>query len=163
MSKRARYIFFSLLISFYLNGCSSNNDVHSSKAIFKYDNSVIGDNNAVTNIVGQLQHSKEFSEVSLQTKTEPYGMTLTYNEIEARRIEKEYKETAVYNATFLFALVDNAEWITFDFEDREYKITKRDLQNWYGKKLSEFTYEEELKSFVQEQLKDETKVNQLLK
>ena len=165
MKKITKYIFFSLLILLFINGCSLNNNVQNTtnEGIFQYKGSLIGDNSAVINIIGQLQHSEEFKEVSLQTKTEPYGMTLTYNGIEATMIEKEYKETAIYNATFLLALVDNAEWTTFVFEDHEYKITKEELQKWYGIELSEFTNEEELKSLVQEQLKDENKVNQLLK
>lgn len=165
MKKITKYIFFSLLILLFINGCSLNNNVQNTtnEDIFQYEGSLIGDNSAVINIIGQLQHSEEFKEVLLQTKKEPYGMTITYNEIEATMIEKEYKETAIYNATFLLALVDNAEWITFVFEDLEYKITKEELQMWYGKELSEFTNEEELKSLVQEQLEDENKVNQLLK
>ncbi|EQB36299.1 MULTISPECIES: DUF4825 domain-containing protein [Virgibacillus] len=163
MKKTISYIFFSLLILLFLNGCGSNSggNNNTSEDIFQYKGSVIGDNSAVTNIIGQLQHNEEFQEVSLETKAKPYGMTLKYENIEATMIEKEYKETTIYNATFLFALIDNAEWTIFNFGDHTYKITKSKLQDWYGKELNEFTNEEGLKTFVQEQLKDESKVNQL--
>ncbi|MFZ4450788.1 DUF4825 domain-containing protein [Salibacterium aidingense] len=163
MKKITRYIFFSLLLIFFLNGCDSNSAGNDNKGedIFQYKGSVIGDNNAVIDIIGQLQHNTEFQEVSLETKTKPYGLTLNYENIEATMIEKEYKETTVYNAAFLFVLIDNAEWATFNFGDHKYKITKSKLQDWYGKELNEFTNEEELKAFVQEQLKDESKVSQL--
>ncbi|APZ48811.1 DUF4825 domain-containing protein [Jeotgalibaca sp. PTS2502] len=164
MKKVTKYIFFSLLILMFINGCSSDNNEKNTtnENIFQYEGTLIGDNSAVINIIGQLQHSEEFNEVSLQTESEPYGMTLTYNEIDATMIEEEYEETVIYNATFLFALIDNAEWITFVFENDEYKITKEELQKWYGKELSEFNNEEELISLVQEQLEDGNKVNRLL-
>lgn len=163
MRKITKYFLFSLLILLFLNGCSSNSDGsnNSNEDIFQYKGSVIGDNSAVGNIIGQLRHSEEFHEVSLETKTEPYGMTVKYEDMDATMIEKEYKETTIHNATFLFALIDNAEWTAFDFEDGTYKITKSELQDWYGKDLNEFTNEKELKSFVQERLEDEDKVNQL--
>ena len=50
--------------------------------------------------------------------------------------EQNYKKTAIYNATFLFALVQNVDWITFNFGNQEYKITKENLQNWYGEDFS---------------------------
>lgn len=164
MKKVTKYIFFSLLILLIINGCSSNNNEKNTTNvdIFQYKGTLTGDNSAVTNIIGQLKHSENFNKVSLQTNTEPYGMTLTYNEFDASMIEKEYKETAIYNATFLFALIDNAERITFVFANGEYKITKEELQNWYGKKLSEFTNEVDMKSLIQEQLEDGNKVNQLV-
>lgn len=163
MKKITRYIFFLLLILLFLNGCGSNSDGNNNtnEDIFQFKESVIGDNSAVINIIGQLQHNEEFQEVSLETKTEPYGMTLKYENIDATMIEKEYKETTIHNATFLFALIDNAEWTTYNFGDQKYKITKSKLQDWYGKELNEFTNEEELETFVQEKLKDESKVNQL--
>ncbi|WP_087973505.1 DUF4825 domain-containing protein [Oceanobacillus rekensis] len=164
MKKTTKYIFFSLLILLFIIGCSSNNNEKNTtnEDIFQYEGTLIGDNSAITNIIEQLKHSVNFNEVSIQTNTEPYGMTLTYNEFDASMIEKEYKETAIYNATFLFALIDNVEWITFVFANGEYKITKEELQNWYGKELSEFTNEEDMKSLIQEQLEEENKVNQLL-
>ena len=56
-------------------------------------------------------------------------MILNYEGIEAEEIEKKDKETAIYNATFIFALVRNAEWVTFNFNNREYKVTKEELQD----------------------------------
>lgn len=152
-----------MLILLFLNGCGSIGDenVNSSEDIFQYKESMIGDNSAVASIIRQLKHNEEFQEVSLDTKEKPYGMTLKYGNIDVAEIEKEYKETAINNATCLFALINNAEWVTFDFEDNKYKITKSKLQDFYSKDLSGFSNEKELKALVQEQLKDESKVNQL--
>ncbi|UOQ83333.1 DUF4825 domain-containing protein [Gracilibacillus salinarum] len=163
MKTSVKYLLIFLLTALLFTGCSSNNEVQSQSNIFTYNNSVIGDNSAVIAIINHLQHNKEFKEISLQTKEEPYGMTITYNELEATELEKEYKETAIYNATFLFALIENAEWVTFKFGDEndEYKLSKEDLQTAFDKPLSDFTNEEEVTTFVQKQLKDENKINQL--
>lgn len=68
----------------------------------------------------------------------------------------------INNATYLFALVQNVDWITFASDNFEATITKENLQGWYGKDLSEFQNEEELEKLIQEHLKDEKKVSQLL-
>ncbi|SFP19491.1 DUF4825 domain-containing protein [Salibacterium halotolerans] len=161
MKKISRYICFSMLMLLLLNGCGFNNGGNnsSSQDIFQHKGSVIGDNSAVINIIGQLQRNQEFEELSLETKEKPYGMSLTYGNIDSNITEKEYKEMAIYNATFLFALIDNAEWITFNFDDK-YKIDRSQLQDWYDEDLNKFTNEEELETFVQKTI-DENKINQL--
>ena len=51
----------------------------------------------------------------------------------------------IYNVTFLFTLVQNVDWITFNSDIGEYTISKEILQEWYGKELSEVQNEDELK------------------
>ncbi|WP_430787376.1 DUF4825 domain-containing protein [Virgibacillus flavescens] len=128
--------------------------------LYEYEGSVTGDNSAVISISKQLEHGEEFKEVELETGTEPYGMTATYEGMGADITEKDYKETAISNASFLFALIENAEWAAFDFEDREYKITRAALEDFYGKDLREFAGEDELKSVTKELLMDDESVNQ---
>ena len=157
------YFLYSLSLVLFLNGCNPNNNVNGDKNanVFQYDGSFIGDNSAVINIINKLENAEDFKEVSLETKVEPYGMTLKYEDIDETMIEREYKETVIYNATFLFTLVENAEWITFNFEEQQFKITKEELQGWYGNEFSEFTSEEELKNLIQMQIANEKKVDQL--
>lgn len=143
----------SLLLMLFLNGCNVKD---ANDDIFKYKNSYVGDHNAVIHITNQLLSSEHLKGHELKTKEEPYGIILNYEEYES---EHQYKEIVIYNATFLFALVQNVDWITFSFEYNEYKVTKQDLQDWYGKVLSEFNNEEELDHFVQKQLEDEKNVN----
>ncbi|MDQ0298080.1 hypothetical protein J2S78_000488 [Salibacterium salarium] len=160
MAKTIRFFFFSLLILFFLNGCNTNN---ANVDKFEFKGSYIGDNSAVESIVKQLPNGEHFKGFELKTKEEPYGMILNYEGIEAEEIEKRYKETAIYNATFIFALVQNAEWVTFNFKHQEYQLTIENLQGWYGKELSEYSSEDELRKLSQEYLEDENKVYDLLK
>ena len=160
MVKTIRFFSLSLLILLFLNGCNSND---ANEDLFEFKGSFVGDNNAVGSIVNQLPSGEYLHGFELKTKEEPYGIILNYEGIEADEIEKKDKETAIYNATFLFALVQNAEWVTFHFDNREYKVTKEELQDWYGKELSDFTSEDELRKITQKSLEDESKVNEFFK
>lgn len=161
MKKVTRYIVFSMLLMLILSGCSSNASLKED--IFQYKGSYVGDNSAVGNIVNSLPHNKELKQISLQTKKEPYGVTLDYKGINSTMVEKELKETAIFNSTFIFALIKNADWITFRFPDHEYTVTKENLQKWYGKKFDGITNEKDLKKFINDHLKNEREVNQLFK
>lgn len=157
MKRIIGFFLFSLLILLFLNGCNSR---EVDEDIFQYKDSFVGDNSAVGNIVTLLPNSEYFNGFELKTKEEPYGIILNYKGIGVDEIEKNYKETAIYNATFIFKLVKNAKWITFNFDDQEYTITKQELENWYGKELSEYMSEEDLTKLTQKYLEDENKVNQ---
>ncbi|WP_308162265.1 DUF4825 domain-containing protein [Bacillus sp. ISL-18] len=107
MKKVTRSIIFSRFLMLLISGCSTN--VSSKQGIFQYKGSYVGDNSAVGNIVKSLPHSTELKQISLQTKKEPYGITLDYKEINSTMVEKEMKKTAMYNSTFIFALIKNVE------------------------------------------------------
>lgn len=154
-----KFLFFSLLALLLLNGCNSNNS-NSHNDIFQFKDSFVGDNSAIGNIANQLLGAEQLNGFELKTTEEPYGIILNYDWTES---EQEYKETVIYNAAFLFALVQNVDWITFDSDIGEYTITKETMQDWYGKELSEVNNEDELRGFIQEYLEDENKVNQLIK
>ncbi|ARF17841.1 DUF4825 domain-containing protein [Sporosarcina ureae] len=160
MKNFTKYLVSSFILVLILSGCSSTTE-QPNEDLFEYKGSFIGDNSAVIHIIEQLRNAEQFEEVSLETKTEPYGMTIQYEYMDAAVEESEYKETAVYNASYLFALIDNAQWVVFNFGDNTYTISKSNLQEWYGKELHDFTNEEELDAFIQEKLKDESGVRQL--
>lgn len=158
LSKMFKSLFFLLLAMLFLSGCNSN-DTNANGDIFQFKDSYVGDNSAVGNIANQLRGGEHITGFELKTNEEPYGIILNYDWVES---EQEYKETVIDNATFLFTLVQNVDWVTFNFDIREYTITRETLQEWYGKDLSEFQDENELRELIEEYLKDENKVNQLL-
>ena len=152
-----KFLSLSLLVILIVSGCNTDNE---KEDIFKFKDSFVGDNSAVGNIVYQLQGAEHLKGFELETKERPYGIILNYDWSES---EQNYKKTAVFNATFLFTLVQNAEWITFNFDTQEYKITKENLQTWYGEDFSELKNENDLKALTQKHLENEDKVNQLFK
>lgn len=157
MKQILKFLSLSLLVILIASGCNTNTE---KEDIFKFKDSFVGDNSAVGNIVNQLQGAEHFKGVELETKEKPYGIILNYDWSES---EQNYKKTAIFNATFLFTLVQNAEWITFNFDNQEYKITKENLQNWYEEDFSELKNEDDMKAFIQKHLENEDKVNQLFK
>ncbi|MGE7926044.1 DUF4825 domain-containing protein [Viridibacillus arvi] len=159
MKQMLKFLSLSLLVILIVSGCNTNNGKEDGKEdIFKFKDSLVGDNSAVGNIVNQLQGAEHLKGFELETKERPYGIILNYDWSES---EQNYKKTAIFNATFLFTLVQNADWITFNFDNQEYKITKENLQNWYGEDFSELKNEYDLKALTQKHLENEDKVNQL--
>jgi hypothetical protein len=157
--KRITIYFISLLsLMILLSGCSLNND--SNTDLFQYKNSYVGDNSAVVNIVKQLAHNKELNQISLETKKEPYGITLEYKDLVAKNANQEMKETVISNSTFIFVLIKNVDGITFKFPDQEFTVTIGEVQEWYNKKLDGIKNEQDLKKLIQEHLKSEASVNQ---
>ena len=147
------------MVLLLLSGCNSN-DRNINNDVFQFKDSFVGDNSAVENIVNQLSGAEQLNGFELKTNEEPYGIILNYDWTES---EQEYKETVIYNVTFLITLVQNVEWITFNSDIGKYTMTKENLQEWYGKELSEVQNEDELKVLIQEYLEVESKINQLLK
>ena len=114
----------SLLVILVASRC----DTKTGEAdLFQYKNAYVGDNSAVINIVNHSMQSDNFKRLELKTKEKPYGVIINYDGSDA---EQNYKKTVIYNATYLFALIQNAEWITFNFDHQEYKITKDALIEW---------------------------------
>ena len=160
MKKRLKYSVFLLVGLIVLNACSLANTMDNE--LFKYRGSYIGDNSAVLNIIKQLPQNKAFKKLTLATKEEPYGMEVEYGDLNVSDKEKDQviKETVIMNATYLFALIKNAEWVTFDFNGQKYRVTRTKLENWYGTKLKVYTNEEDLKKAIQDNLDNKNKVNQ---
>ena len=155
MKKILKLLSCSLLVISVASGCNTKT---TEEDVFQYKNAYVGDNSAVINIVNRSMQSDNFRGLELKTKETPYGIILNYDGSES---ENNDKRTVIYNATYLFALIQNAEWITFNFDHQEYKIAKDALIEWYGEDFSTFQSEEELKTLIQKRWDDEYKVNQL--
>lgn len=156
MKKITPYFTLLVLMLMILSGCRSSNN--SSQDIFQYRGSYIGNNSAVGNIITELPQSKAFKQVTLQTKKKPYGMVIEYGHITG-----DIKNSVINNASYMFALVKNADWISFDYPNEKYTLTRQQLQQWYGTDLSKITNEKDLKKLIQTNLNDKNKVNELFK
>ncbi|RSK27696.1 DUF4825 domain-containing protein [Bacillus sp. HMF5848] len=147
---------YTFLILLFLNGCSSSS---ANEDIFQYKGTYVGNNSSIGNIVERLPNANYFKGFALKTEKEPYGIMLNYDGINE---DTKIKETVIYNATFIFTLVQNVDWIAFDFNGQTFTLTKKDLEDWYDEKLSRFTSEADLTKLTQKFLEDEIKTNQLL-
>jgi hypothetical protein len=152
-----QWLLFSVLVLIVLNGCNISNTKQNDQDLFQWKDSYVGDNNAVGSIARQLPGSEYLNGFELKTVEEPYGIILNYDGIDT---ELNYEETAIFNASYLFALVQNADWITFKFEGQEFNVTKEKLENWYDVELKDYTNEEDLTELTQKNLEDEIRLKQ---
>ncbi|RJG26558.1 DUF4825 domain-containing protein [Paenibacillus thiaminolyticus] len=161
--KVSRLLIFLFVLLLTLAGCDSNSRSAGAvdKDIFQYKNSYIGDNSAIGSILGILPQSDRLKQFSLSTAEKPYRITLQYNEAASPMSESEIRETVIFNATFLFALVQNVDQVHLELEGQSYLITREQLQSWYGKELDQFENEQDLRNLTQEFIPDKDKVDQL--
>ena len=149
-----------LLAILMLNGCNRDSN---DEDLFNYKGSYVGDASGVGNILNRLPVAGYTKDFELQTAEEPYGVILNYDSSES---EAERKESIIYTATYLFTLIRNVDWIKFNFDGQEYQVNKEQLESWYGQDLSKdinsFKNEDELNAFIDKQLGDKEKVEQLL-
>lgn len=159
MRKLLKLSSFLLLVALIISGCDSKSrDREPLDDLFNYKDDYVGDNSAVGNIVSRLKYAEQFKGFELKTDEEPYGIILNYNLEESGQ---DYKQIVIYNATFLFSLIQNADWIMFNFENEEYTITKEKLKNWYREDFTGMQSEDEVKTFIQKHSVDKNKVDQL--
>lgn len=154
MKKMIKRLSFIIVCIGVVSGCSTKNP----DDLFTFKDSYVGDNSAVLNMINHLQEAKHLSSFELETKEQPYGIILNYD---WSLPKQDSKKTVMYNATFLFTFIKNVEWITFNFDNQTYTITKENLQSWYGEDFSKVTSEDELKTLIQKHVNDTDKVNQL--
>lgn len=157
MKKRMQFFTIFLFVLMLLSACNSNEN-NTSKDLFQYKDSYVGDNSAVGNILYQLPGAEDLNNFELKTSDEPYGIIINYSGIKSANA---YKEMVIHNATFLFTLIQNVDWITFNFDDRNITIEKEQLEGGYSKDLSNIQKEEELIELLDELLKDESGLQNL--
>ncbi|MEI5906788.1 DUF4825 domain-containing protein [Bacillus spongiae] len=146
---------FSLII--VLSGCSQPMN-NSNIELFDYKESYIGDNSAVGAIIAKLPAGKSLYNYSLETDEKPFGLAIQYKDSSLNEVDMN--ETIMYNATFLYALIQNVDRIQFDFQHRVYVVYREDLQKWYSKDLREFETEQKLKEFISEYIRNTEKVEE---
>lgn len=164
VGKYKLFITISLLI-LALAGCSSAAKTQSAGGdLFSLKNSYIGDNSAVGEIVRQLPASEKLDKIILETDQKPYGLHLSYHNTNQPISLDELKQTIVYNATFIFALIPNVERITFTVDQTDFVLQRDELQKWYDEReLNQFESADELKGFIEEYISNQQKIDDLLK
>lgn len=148
-----------LLAVLMLNGCETKNTT-TKQDLFQYKGSYVGDGSAVGNILNHLPVTGYSKDYELQTAQAPYGIILNYDGSETKQ---ERQKIIIYTATYLFTLIRNVDWITYNFDGQEYKLTKQTLQQWYNNDLTGIQNEDDIKSLINSQVNNLDKVEQLIK
>jgi hypothetical protein len=121
---------------------SANTISYNAATLLQYKTAYVGDNSRVVNLISNLPYADLRREVSLQTESIPYGVTVDYDfsgaDLDARQIESVFRD----NAVILFALIDNADVITFhakgSLQPSPYRYLRDALQKGFAHDLREY-------------------------
>lgn len=131
---------------------------HDFTAVLNYKNKYMGN---ISNI-SHLNDNLPLGNIPKTYKLYPEELTadINYKESVVSLGEQECKQAILYNSTANFVLIDNLEFIRFNFDNLSYLIARSDVEKWYGIKLSSLQNNELWKHKVQSKLTDENYVNQ---
>lgn len=155
MKRGVLFLVFLVTVMLIASGCSKT---EATEDLFEYKGSYVGDNSAVGSIVKQLEGEKDFKEMELKTEEEPYGIVLYYDLEDAKD-----EEVVFYNATFLFTLVDNVDWVSFELGEKTYEVTKEGLKDWYGEDFTTLKSKKEVEKLLEKHGSDEKKMEEFLR
>lgn len=145
-----------------ISACSPLFAAEEESGLFEYEGATVGNNSAVFNTLNRLPGAGHFTGFELETKQQPYGITASYDWGEASSSDKE---TAAHNATYLFTLIDNVEWVQFDFDTgtgiEQYRLTRGQLQAWYEVDLTEIDEQKELEQLIEQFMDEDQKIESL--
>lgn len=127
--------FMMLLIAvFVLVACNGDEE---PAGVFAYKDTYIGDASQVRAIVEELAGAEQFVQLELYTEYEPYGLQLQYDQLS--------EADALHNATYLFTLVQNVDWVHFTIGEQAYELTRQQLNELYDIDLRNIHDEQMLK------------------
>lgn len=97
--------------------------------LFALRTDYVGNASAVGKILDALEFPDKRDGFSLQTNTEPYGLTVNFPETELESFPYEYEK----NAVLLLALIDNLDTVSFQYSGGYGGVYTRDwAEEWTG-------------------------------
>ena len=113
-----------------------NPETHHFKKVLQYENLYMGNAGNNMNLVNYLP----MSDVPKLFEQNPDEFTFTVNyEMSVKEIGKKRVEKAIlYNATAIFALIENMDIVEFVFVDQTFKVTRDRVNNWFGLDVASF-------------------------
>ncbi len=128
---------------------TENNNNNSTVDLIQYQSAYVGDNTNIINLLGELPLGNYRNEVSLETSTKPYGISVKYDLSVSSLSIEAIEATFERNATLIFALIDNVDQISFfydpDNENPDYVSDRSQIQKSYVHDLR--SYADDRKAF----------------
>lgn len=107
-----------------------NQDISAIEHLMQYRSSYVGDSSNTGHLIGSLPLS-EYGFV-FEVDSENCGVTIDYHFTDWYDNENLYTEKAlVYNSVSAFVLIENLEYITFNFSGSSYSVTREAIENNY--------------------------------
>lgn len=134
--------------------------------IIKYQNKYIGNNSNAGNLIANLPLS-EYGYV-FKIDSENFGLIINYNTTDWYNNEDLYvQKSLIYNTVSIFSLIENVEYIKYNFSGTSYEVTRKKVEENYpnyskiveNKKINK----EEFKSYVEQKMNDDDFVEEMYK
>ncbi len=107
-----------------------NRDKSGIDNIINYKNKYIGNNSNIGNLISNLPLSEYGYVFEIDSKNN--GLIISYNTTDWYYNENQYINKAlIYNSVSIFMLIDNVNYITFNFSGGTYKVEKSVMQESY--------------------------------
>ncbi len=122
-------------------------ETHDFGKVLSYEHKFMG--NAGNNI--NLMNNLPLADIPRTFAQDPETFRFQLNyEQSVEDIGKEKVEKAIlYNATAMFALIENMETIVFHFTDASYTVTRERVKDWFGEDVLTFKDEQKFEEKVQ--------------
>ncbi len=107
-----------------------NRDKSGIKNIIKYQNKYIGNNSNTGNLIRNLPLSEYGCVFEIDSKN--LGVIINYNTTDWYNNEDLYiQKSLIYNSVSIFALIENVEYIQYNFTGTSYKTTRKLVEECY--------------------------------
>ena len=107
-----------------------NQEISAIENLLQYQNKYIGNNSNTGNLIGALPLAEYGYVFEIDSKN--CGLTIDYHFTDWYDNDGLYTERAlVYNSVSLFTLIENLEYITFNFSGSSYSITRNAIEENY--------------------------------
>ncbi|MEK5037846.1 DUF4825 domain-containing protein [Sporosarcina sp. FSL K6-3457] len=114
-------------------------ETHLFEKVLQFENLYMGNAGNNMNLVNHLP----MSDIPRMFEQDPDEFTFTMNyETSVEEIGEERVEKAIlYNATAIFALIENMDIVEFEFVDQMFAVTRERVNNWFGEDVASFKNE----------------------
>lgn len=134
--------------------------------ILKYQNKHVGDNSNTGNLISNLPLS-EYGYV-FEIDSNNLGVTIDYHITDWYINDEMYLEKSlIYNSVSIFTLIENVEYIEYNFSGSSYKITRQAVEanypNYFAIVLNGKIDKEKFNQYVENKMNDNEFVEQLSK
>lgn len=98
--------------------------------IQKYQNKYLGNSSNIGNLIDNLPLAEYGYVFEIDSKN--YGLTISYNTTDWYDNQNLYiQKSLIYNSVSIFALIDNVEYIQYNFSGSSYKTTRKLVEENY--------------------------------
>lgn len=107
-----------------------NRDKSGIDNISKYQNKYIGNNSNIGNLINNLPLS-EYGYV-FEIDSDNLGLTIDYHITDWYINDDLYiQKSLIYNSVSIFTLIENVEYVEYNFSGSSYKITRKEIEDYY--------------------------------